>query len=127
MKRVFRFLILMLMLGAPLAPDASAKNDDSEKKEISFRTVKKGGDDRLLGQEIKGFYCPRINLVELTCYGTKETVVYIVSARGEEISNSSFDSSISPYNIFDVPQRPGTYYIVIDSPVLYAEGMFLVE
>ena len=27
----------------------------------------------------------------------------------------------------DVPQAQGTYWLVIDSPVLYAEGSFVVE
>lgn len=128
MKKALRFLILLLILGAPLICESAAQNENTTKKEILFHTIRKDTNpDRLLGKEIEAFYYPYFNLVELTCIDTKETCVYIVSTKGEEILNVSFDSSISPYNTLNVPRKHGTYYIVVDTPVLYAEGMFQVE
>lgn len=76
---------------------------------------------------VNAVYYPDADIIELACDGTKETSVYIVNSNGEEISYDSFDAGMNPYYMVDVPQTPGAYYIVIDSPVLYAEGAFVVE
>ena len=83
--------------------------------------------DRYLNSDADVTYYPDEDIIELACGGTKETSVYIVNSNGEEISYDSFEAGVNPYYMVDVPQTPGTYYIVIDSPVLYAEGAFVVE
>ena len=106
------------------------KMADTLKKRIILTTILKDQDkivNRDFGPDADATYYPDTDIIELACEGTKETSVYIVNSKGEEISYDSFDAGMNPYYMVDVPQTPGTYYIVIDSPVLYAEGAFVVE
>ena len=34
---------------------------------------------------------------------------------------------MTPYYSIEAPDTPGTYWIVIDSPVIYGEGYFIVK
>ena len=130
MNQIFRFLIPVLILGAFVSYDAIAKDGRRAKKRIILTTVLKDRDkivNRDFGPDADATYYPDTDIIELACEGTKETSVYIVNSKGEEISYDSFDAGMNPYYMMDVPQTPGTYYIIIDSPVLYAEGAFVVE
>ena len=106
-------------------------NNDSDRKcqmEIILKKANKGfNTDRSIGADAMATYYIDMGYIELLCNDTKETSVYIVNSKGEEISYDSFDAGMNPYYMMDVPQTPGTYYIIIDSPVLYAEGAFVVE
>lgn len=130
MKQIFKLLIPVLILGALVSYDAIAKNGRHAKKRIILTTILKNPEqiiDRTFGPDADATYYPDTDIIELACGGTKETSVYIVDSKGEEISYDSFDAGMNPYYMVDVPQTPGTYYIIIDSPVLYAEGAFVVE
>ena len=130
MKQIFKLLIPVLILGALVSYDAIAKDGRHAKKRIILTTILKDQDkivNRDFGPDADATYCPDTDIIELTCGGTKETSVYIVDSKGEEISYDSFDAGMNPYYMVDVPQTPGTYYIIIDSPVLYAEGAFIVK
>ncbi len=130
MKQIFKLLIPVLILGALVSYDAIAKDGRRAKKRIILTTVLKDRDkivNRDFGPDADATYYPDTDIIELACEGTKETSVYIVNSKGEEISYDSFDAGMNPYYMMDVPQTPGTYYIIIDSPVLYAEGAFVVE
>ena len=130
MKQIFKLLIPVLILGALVSYDAIAKDGRRAKKRIILTTVLKDRDkivNRDFGPDADATYYPDTDIIELACDGTKETSVYIVDSKGEEISYDSFDAGMNPYYMMDVPQTPGTYYIIIDSPVLYAEGAFVAE
>lgn len=130
MKQIFQLLIPVLILGALVSYDAIAKDGRRAKKRIILTTVLKDRDkivNRDFGPDADATYYPDTDIIELACEGTKETSVYIVNSKGEEISYDSFDAGMNPYYMMDVPQTPGTYYIIIDSPVLYAEGAFVAE
>lgn len=130
MKQIFKLLIPVLILGALVSYDAIAKDGRHAKKRIILTTILKDQDkivNRDFGPDADATYYPDTDIIELACEGTKETSVYIVNSKGEEISYDSFDAGMTPYYMVDVPQVPGTYYIVIDSPILYAEGAFVVE
>lgn len=130
MKQIFKLLIPVLIFGALVSYDAIAKDGRHAKKRIILTTILKDRDkivNRNFGPDADATYYPDTDIIELACVGTKETSVYIVNSNGEEISYDSFDAGMNPYYMVDVPQIPGIYYIVIDSPVLYAEGSFVVE
>lgn len=120
----------MLIVGVLISKHAVAKDISHERKKIYLTTFFKKPEkisDRDLGPDADATYYPDADAIELMCDGTKETSVYIVNTKGDEISCDSFDSEMTPYYMVDVPQTPGTYYIIVDSPVLYAEGAFVVE
>lgn len=72
-------------------------------------------------------YNPDMDIIELSCYEMKETSIYILNQAGRTLLYDSFDSDASPFFVIDAPSKAGTYTIVIDSPVYYAEGVFTVE
>lgn len=58
----------------------------------------------------------------------KDAEIYLLDFSGVIVHHSTHYFGMMPdtYNI-DAPSFPGKYYIVIDSPVLYAEGMFEIR
>ena len=125
MKQLFSFMISILLIGVWISPDVMANNDT--KKVYISTTTKRNKSNRNLSSDIKVYYIPDENLLELTCYETKETTVYVLTSTGEELSCDTFNSDMTPFYTIDAPDTPGTYWIVIDSPVIYGEGSFVVE
>lgn len=131
MKRLFLLFFMLFFL--PLF--ISAEDDDTQKIETTKEEVKlliikrsKGADgDRSSFMSIEAWYDKASGTIELKCFDTKETSVYIVSASGEILSYDEFSSDISPISILGVPAMHGSYLLVIDSPVIYAEGRFSVN
>ena len=89
MKQIFQLLIPVLILGALVSYDAIAKDGRRAKKRIILTTVLKDRDkivNRDFGPDADATYYPDTDIIELACEGTKETSVYIVNSKGEEIS-----------------------------------------
>lgn len=76
---------------------------------------------------VSAWYDAEADVVELECYDIKNADVYIVNTYGDIVSSGSFDSTFNSYYVLDVPEQAGIYWLVIDSPVLYGEGMFEVK
>lgn len=58
----------------------------------------------------------------------KDANIYLLNFNGVIVHQSIHYFGIMPDTyIIDAPSFPGKYYIIIDSPVLYAEGMFEVR
>lgn len=127
MKRLFSIMMTMLLIGVVVSPIIMANNDRGGQKVNVSSNPKRGWQGKNLQPEIKIYYYPKEDILELTCYETKETTVYVLTASGEELSCDTFNSDMTPFYTVDAPDAPGTYWIVIDSPVIYAEGTFIVE
>lgn len=124
---VVKFFLLMLIIGIVSSQTLSAQNERNAKKRIALKTMTKCiVADRSLEAGIEAYFCPETKMIEILCYDTKEITVYIVDSKGEEIFYESHISGIMPYYL-DIPQVAGIYWLVIDSPVLYGEGMFEVK
>lgn len=119
--------VTMMFCMNPTLYGNNESNRENKKIVILRKVHKTVTSDRSLSADIVATYYVNMDCIGLVCDGTKETSVYIVNSKGEEISYDSFDAGMNPYYMVDVPQTPGTYYIIIDSPVLYAEGAFVVE
>ena len=117
----------MLTVGAVLSPCVFACNDRNGKKVHVSSTSKRNWSNRDLTPDVNVWYYPDEDQLELTCYEPRETSVYILSSTGEEISCDGFNSDMTPSYTVEAPDTPGTYWIVIDSPVIYAEGSFVVK
>ena len=58
----------------------------------------------------------------------KDTFIYIMSPDGLVLAQTSHYFGFTPETCtVDVPSLPGKYWLVIDSPALYAEGPFLIN
>ena len=120
-------VIAMMFCMNPTLYGNNESNRESKKIVILRKVHKTVTSDRSLSADIVATYYVNMDCIGLVCDGTKETSVYIVDSKGEEISYDSFDAGMNPYYMVDVPQTPGTYYIIIDSPVLYAECALVGE
>lgn len=120
-------MISMLLMGVWISPGVMANNDTNRKKVHISTTPKRKQPNRDLSSDVKVYYIQDEDLLELTCYETKETTVYILTSTGEEFSCDTFCSDMTPYYSIEAPDTPGTYWIVIDSPVIYGEGVFVVD
>ena len=128
MKKFFRIVASMILVGAFISQFTTVAGSKSSAKSIRLSTsIKRHGPDRSIFPDATAWYYPEEKTIEVNCSDTKETTVYLLDSRGEEISCDIFDPSISSFLMVDVPQAQGTYWLVIDSPVLYAEGSFIVE
>ena len=127
MKKFFRIVVSMLVIGSMMASVSIAQSGQSKKKVMLTTKAKRPGSFRDLFPDATAWYYPEEKTIEVNCSDTKETTVYLLDSRGEEISCDIFDPAISSFLMVDVPQAQGTYWLVIDSPVLYAEGSFVVE
>lgn len=124
---VVKLFLSIFIVGIIMSQTVSAQNERNEKKRITLKTMTKCiVTDRSFDADIKAYFCPETRMIEIICFDTKEITIYIVDSEGEEIFYESHISDIMPYYL-DIPQATGIYWLIIDSPVLYGEGMFEVK
>lgn len=130
MKKLIKPILAILLFSAfTLNLYADEKvNDEALKKEIPLKYVKYTGEDRSLSSEIEVWLDKQSMNLILTGYQLKDVDIYVLTKDGAVIYQSSYYFGMIPdtYNM-EAPSFPGKYYIVIDSPVLYAEGVFEIK
>lgn len=130
MKKLIKSILAILLFSA-FTPNLYADekvNDEALKKEIPLKYVKYTGEDRSLSSEIEVWLDKQSMNLILTGYQLKDVDIYVLTKDGAVIYQSSYYFGMIPdtYNM-EAPSFPGKYYIVIDSPVLYAEGVFEIK
>ena len=118
---------LLLLCISPSADGSNASVNENQKSIILTKVHRGKHNGRNVTADVSATFYIEKNLIELFCMDTDETSVYILSSTGEEISCDGFNSDMTPSYTVEAPDTPGTYWIVIDSPVIYAEGFFVVE
>ncbi len=120
-------LIVFLILGMSVVAIAS-DGYEKLKKQINIREHLQGNKTyRDVFVSVSAWYDAEADVVELECYDIKNADVYIVNTYGDIVSSGSFDSTFNSYYVLDVPEQAGIYWLIIDSPVLYGEGIFEVK
>lgn len=120
---------LTLILALVITPVFSvfAKDESKTEKEIAIQIVNKVPNrDRSISQYVEAVYYSDMSVIDIICYGSKETLVYIVNQTGDIIACDTFDFTLSPYLSISAPFEQGTYWLVIDSAELYAEGILRI-
>lgn len=122
-------IIVSLMMGVFAIPYVFAKEENTESKQIIiYREVKQNLPvNRSLGPAVEAWYFPETATIAVTCYGAKETSIYIIDSSGDVAVRDSYDFTISPDCTVYAPIEEGEYWLVLDSEELYAEGVFEVE
>ncbi len=122
--------ILILILALVIAPAFSvfAQDENKTEKEIAIQIVSKVPPiDRSISQYVEAVYYSNMSVIDIICYGSKETLVYIVNQTGDIITCDTFDFTLSPYLSIATPFEKGMYWLVLVSVELYAEGIFRVD
>lgn len=128
MKHLTGILMSIFIAGMLLNHSAVAEEGNKEKKEINIQIIAKYPNrNRSVLQSIEASYSSEKSTIDIICYGAKETLIYIVDAAGDVAGYETFDFSVSPYFTMDAPVEKGTYWLVLDSAELYAEGNFVVQ
>ena len=63
-------------------------------------------------------------VVEVSLYNIGDAIVSLVNANGEVIDSAEVDTSIPSTVTLQIDGSSKTYYIVVSSPTIYAEGCF---
>ena len=78
--------------------------------------------------EVEAWYDRGTMTVTVEGCELKDTFIYIMSPDGLIFAQTSHYFGITPETCtIDAPSLPGKYWHIIDSPALYAEGVFLIN
>ena len=132
MMRKTIILILATLIAASgseaLAQTGNFSSSTGEKKEIKLNPYKGKGDDKSLFADVEAWYDSGSMTVTVEGSELKDTFIYIMSPDGLIFAQTSHYFGITPETCtIDAPSLPGKYWLVIDSPNLYAEGPFLIN
>lgn len=119
--------ILMLLFGSNVFArhETSASGPDN-KKEILLKKVIKDKRDKSGFPYVEAWIAAQNAIVEAS--ELKETSLYILNVDGVIMYEGTHYFGMMPETFaIDIPLMPGKYYIVIDSPYLYAEGVFEIR
>ena len=126
-------LILATLIAASgseaLAQTGNFSSTSGEKKEIKLIPRNKtNGKDKSLFAEVEAWYDSSSMTVTVEGCELKDTFIYIMSPDGLIFAQTSCYFGITPGTCtIDAPSLSGKYWLVIDSPTLYAEGAFLIN
>ena len=126
-------LILATLIAASgseaLAQTGNFSSTSGEKKEIKLIPRNKtNGKDKSLFADVEAWYDSSSMTVTVEGCELKDTFIYIMSPDGLIFAQTSCYFGITPGTCtIDAPQLSGKYWLVIDSPALYAEGAFLIN
>ena len=126
MKRLL-ILILSAFAVSLITPFEAIAEDDA--LEIKLQKTKPIKIKRSLDfAEVEAWYDSGSMTVTVEGRELKDTFIYIMSPDGLIFAQTSHYFGITPETCtVDVPSLPGKYWLVIDSPALYAEGPFLIN
>ena len=126
-----KILIFTLALCFAVISSADEKTTSDNNQILTDKTIIDNDapipDDRGNFISVSALYKPKMNILEISCYEMKQVSVYILDKQGKTVEYDSFDSTSSPFFMIDAPSEPGTYTLIIGSPVYYTEGIFTVE
>lgn len=122
-KLISTFIVLSVVASHILLAQTPDEPNKNEVRLVEQTIIK---EDRSVSPYLKVEY--NNSVVSIEGSELKNTNIYILNLQGMVISQDSHYFGIIPdtYNM-DAPSFPGKYYIVIDSPVLYAEGVFEIR
>ena len=126
-------LILATLIAASgseaLAQTGNFSSTSGEKKEIKLIPRNKtNGKDKSLFADVEAWYDSSSMTVTVEDCELKDTFIYIMSPDGLIFAQTSCYFGITPGTCtIDAPSLSGKYWLVIDSPTLYAEGAFLIN
>ncbi len=133
MMRKTIILILATLIAASgseaLAQTGNFSSTSGEKKEIKLIPRNKtNGKDKSLFADVEAWYDSSSMTVTVEGCELKDTFIYIMSPDGLIFAQTSCYFGITPGTCtIDAPSLSGKYWLVIDSPTLYAEGAFLIN
>ena len=72
--------------------------------------------------ELNAYAYPTSGVVEVNLYNIGDAIVSLVNTNGEVVDSTEVDTSIPSTVTLQVDGSNNTYYIVVTSPKIYAEG-----
>ncbi len=130
MKKFSLSLLLIAMisfLSIPMLYSFNMRDTEPDVPVDLRERHKTEGTDRTLSGNVEATYIVGGQCIEIDGFEIGEAHVYVLNVRGRVIVEEVFDFSENSSYMIDVPNVSGTYWLVIDSPVIYAEGSFVVE
>ena len=118
------FILLLISL---ICCFSAMADDNSKEKPIQLIIDEiNSQSDRIITYHLAAFYLEDIQKISVEMEGLGDSTIYIIDSYGRVLDYCTYiqgDTCLS----LGVPCMPGYYYLVIDSPRLYAEGIFEVK
>lgn len=128
MKKLILLVFAVFLSTSLFYYDAYGKSDRNRKviKTIVINKNAHGSAtvDRSIFSDVKAFLCEETHAVEIDFFEVSKGDIYIMDSNGEIVA---YDTITSSHQILDAPMHKGNYCLIIDSPSLYAEGLFYIE
>ncbi len=129
MKHFYTLFILLFSCSTCIA--ANICNDDDEVSKEIYLAYKENTFERdrsISFYSIEAWLNSYESNILIYVSGTKNTQFYIFNIYGDIInSSSSYCGDIETSIQLDVPDVKGKYFLVIESPIIYAEGTFFIN
>lgn len=102
---------------------------DKDRSEINLSEEQNTGRDKSISiVSIEAWIDNTNNQISIVGSGLKDTYIYILDASGNAVEvSTAYFGDMKEEHLLSSPTSPGRYWLIIDSPVIYAEGTFLVQ
>lgn len=102
---------------------------DKDRSEIKLREKQNTGRDKAISIVFIEAWIDNTNdQISVVGSGLKDTFIYILDTSGNAVEvSTAYFGDIKEEHLLSSPALPGRYWLIIDSPVVYAEGTFLVQ
>lgn len=130
MKTVFTTILLLM---ATINVFGATKIDSNDPQPISIDIYKKMTqttselrERSLAYYELAAYVFPTSNEVEVTIFNVGDATISIFDNYGRVIDSINVNSDIPSTIHLNITSGKGDYYIVVSSPIIYAEGLFTI-
>ncbi len=125
-KAILIIILSYLIVGVDCFADDDKNKQTAETLDVLLRThLKKTA--RSLIPSVQACYYLNLGMIELEAIDMGDVDVYIVDASGNVVAEDSFNSDFMTTTTIDTPEISGTYWLIIDSSAIYAEGTFIIQ
>lgn len=102
---------------------------DKDRSEIKLREKQNTGRDKAISIVFIEAWIDNTNdQISVVGSGLKDTFIYILDTSGNAVEvSTAYFGDMKEEHLLTSPALPGRYWLIIDSPVVYAEGTFLVQ
>lgn len=124
MKKIITTMALLLTITISSVADSENSNSSGLTRiEMDIINATSNELERSIGiPMIDAVFYSGINLVEVNLYNIGDATVSLVNANGEVVDTAEVDTSIPSTVTLQIDGSNNVFYIVVLSPMIYAEG-----
>ncbi|MBR5857026.1 MAG: hypothetical protein IKY70_07120 [Bacteroidales bacterium] len=132
MKKVILAAFMSLIASLIYAGNGGANDGNDEKSEIDLTITNppignnNGNERSIVTPYLNAYLFETSGIVEVELFGLGETHITVFNSLGQIVASDVAMANIPTVITLDLPSASGAYYIIIDSPEIYAQGWFVL-